>query len=135
MTDEIEFGFTAENAPRFPAGTRAVYKPNHRSFGAFMLSERMRDATADVAKSVAELARSLAPRGEGDAAHMADMFEVDREAGTMKVGGNRRVAVRVKNDSEHAAVNEFGGKRNKRSRMLGRAGAAYGDYKPEGGPE
>lgn len=134
---EIEFGFAEADAPRFPVGKHAVYKANHRSFGAFMRSEQMRQATADVAADVAALAGRLAPRGndtEDGGEHMADMFEVEREAGLLKVGGNLRVAVRVVNRSDHAAVNEFGGKRNKRHRMLGRAGATYGDFKPEGGP-
>lgn len=65
---------------------------------------------------------------------MKDRFEVIRNAGLMKVSGNLRVKVEIENNARSAAPNEFGTKRNKRHRMLGRAGAMFGDFKPEDGP-
>lgn len=125
---------------------RATYKENHESFGAFILSERMRDVTAEVAQDIARLARQLAPRRRRgvvpDGAAMADQFRVNREAGTFRIDKYTRVKVEVFNSARSAAFNEFGVRdatagedgdttRNKRHRMLGRAGAAFGDFKPD----
>lgn len=123
---------TAESV-RFAPGEHAKYVANNSSFGKFMRSGRMRDVTAKIADEIAKMAASLAPRSTGEGPHMADEFEVEKDAGYLEVGGNSRVLVRVVNNSDHAAVNEFGGKHNKKSRMLGRAGAMFGDYKPEEG--
>jgi hypothetical protein len=117
---------------------RIRYSPDHRSFGEFMVSEQMRDVTAEVCADIADRAKEYAPRRKSrgnvpDGAAMADRFEVKREAGVLKVSGNMRVMCEVFNEAPSAAANEFGGKRNKRHRMLGRAGAAFGDFKPDGG--
>ena len=123
--------------PRMGPGRRAVFRPDHVSFGEFILSEQVRDVTAEVAADIADLAGQYAPRRKkgvtpnGQA--MADRFKVNREAGTLRVAGNVRVKVEVFNEAPSAAPNEFGSKRNKRHRMLGRAGAFYGDFKPDGG--
>ena len=124
----------------------AWYKENHESFGAFILSEGMRDVTAEVAHDIAALARRYAPRRRSgvtpDGAAMADQFRVNREAGTFRIDKYTRVMVEVFNSARSAAPNEFGvtdgtvgedgdPTRNKRHRMLGRAGAAFGDFKPD----
>jgi len=117
---------------------RAVYVPNNDSFGDFILSDQMRDVTEEVAKDIAELAKELSPQssrgGIQDGKRMRDQFEVVRNAGALKVGGNLRVLVEVVNNARSAAPNEFGTRKNKRHRMLGRAGALFGDFKPDGGP-
>jgi hypothetical protein len=131
--------------PPMPRGTRvAWYKPNHRSFGAFMRSEQMRGVTAEVAVDIAILAHQLTPVGtephdEGsDQRPLRDRFEMKREAGLMEVDGNLRVKVEVVNDAEYAAAVEFGLSRSNQigargRRMLLRAGAQFGDVKlPEG---
>lgn len=117
------------------AKRRVTYKPNHKSFGEFIKSDQVRDFTVEVANDISTEARKLAPRRknrgvvpDGGAA-MADRFEVVREAGFMKVSRSVRVKVDVINSAPSAAPNEFGGKRNKRYRMLGRAGAMFGDFK------
>lgn len=124
--------------PKTRGTGRVWYKPNHRSFGAFMRSDQMRDVTEAVAEDIAVLAGEYAPRskrgGNQDGRRMADQFTVRRNAGLMKVGGNLRVVVEVENRARSAAPNEFGTSKNKRHRMLGRAGAFFGDFKPEGGP-
>lgn len=130
----------AEIKPPAMRGRRAVFRPNHKEFGQFILSDQMRDVTAEVAVDIALLAGRFAPRRKSrgqvpDGAAMADRFRVNREAGTLKVERNLRVKVEVYNESRSAAPNEFGGKKKKhrRHRMLGRAGAAFGDFKPDGG--
>lgn len=124
--------------PKMRRGERVRYVPNHRSFGAFLRSEQMRDVTEDVASDIASTAKALSPEssrgGDQEGRRMKDQFKVEREAGLMKVSGNFRVMVIVSNNARSAAPNEFGTKRNKRHRMLGRAGALFGDFKPDGGP-
>jgi hypothetical protein len=127
-------GFVNARPIRPPAmrGRRAVYRPDHKSFGAFILSEEVRDAVAEVAKDIAPVAGRLAPRSESDGPHMADQFRVNREAGTIKVSGNVRVQVDVYNEDPAAAPNEFGTRRNERHRMLVRAAEPFGDFKDHG---
>lgn len=123
--------------PAMGPGRRAVFRPDHKSFGEFILSDQIRDPVAEVCGDIASLAGVWAPRRKsgitppGEA--MADNFKVERNAGVLKVAGNLRVMCHVYNSKPSAAPNEFGSKRNKRHRMLGRAGAAYGDFKPDGG--
>lgn len=105
------------------------YKPDHKEFGQFMRSDQMRDVTEEVAQDIAPAAAERSPVGEGEGPHMADQFRVRRNAGFLKVSGNVRVRVDVYNSDPAAAPNEFGGRRNQRHRMLGRAGAAFGDFK------
>lgn len=127
-----------EGTPRMRPGERVRYVPNHRSFGAFMKSDQMRDPTEEVAKDIAARAKALSPTssrgGDQEGRRMRDRFKVVRNAGLLKVAGNLRVKAEVVNDARSAAPNEFGTRKNKRHRMLGRAGAHFGDFKPEGGP-
>jgi len=106
-----------------------------------MRSEQMRDVTTDVAEDVALLAAAPIPESEGGEgstglhSRVKHGFKVKREAGVIKVGGNLRVRVLVENDAEGSALLEFGARGLARLRMLGRAGAAFGDFKPEDGPK
>ena len=117
---------------------RVRYVPDHKSFGEFMLSDQMRDVTVRVCFDISQTARRLAPKRKDrgkvpDGTQMADRFRINKDAGILVVAGNPRVKVEVFNEARSAAPNEFGSKRNKRYRMLGRAGAAHGDFKPDGG--
>jgi hypothetical protein len=118
---------------------RVMYVPNNRSFGAFMRSEQMRDVTADVAADIVSLARVNVKDQPGAEEHtglhdkVREGFKVQREAGLMKVGGNLRVKVTI-TGVDGSALLEFGARGLSRQRMLGRAGAHFGDFKPEGGP-
>jgi hypothetical protein len=124
-------------------GRRVVFRPDHSQatgFGGLLRSDQIRDVTAEVARDIAQEAGRLAPRRKSrgnvpDGTAMADRFKVKEDAGLIKVSGNIRVKVEVYNEAPSAAPNEFGSKRNKRHRMLGRAGAKFGDFKPEGGLE
>lgn len=127
-----------DNRPPPSMGRRSVvFRPDHKSFGKFILSEQMRDVVAEVAKQeIVPLARKGTPRGpERGQVHMQDRYKVTREGGTMKVDRAFRVMVLVENDDPESALVEFGSRFNKRRRMLGRAGAAVGDFQPKGGPE
>lgn len=131
-------------APKMPdaaissGGRKVIYVPNHESFGEFMLSDQMRDVTAEVAEDIAAAAKGFSPvssrGGDQEGRRMRDRFEVEKNAGAIMVAGNLRVLVIVSNNARSAAPNEFGTKRTKRHRMLGRAGALFGDFKPDGGP-
>lgn len=117
---------------------RVRFSPDHKSFGAFIKSDQMREPVVEVAHDIADLAGRYAPRRKSRGnvpagVAMADQFKVREEAGFLKVSGNVRVKVEVFNSAPSAAPNEFGSKRNKRHRMLGRAGGHYGDFKPDGG--
>ena len=122
-----------QRVPAFGPGRRAVFRPNYKSFREMMRSEQARDVTEEVAKDIADRARDLSPRRKSgvppEGVAMADRFKVEREAGQIKVNGALRVKVEVYNEARSAAPNEFGGKRNERHRMLGRAGAEFGDFK------
>lgn len=127
-----------EGVPRMARGDRVKYVPNHKSFGAFIKSEQVRKPTAEVAEAIAKAAKGFSPvserGGDQEGRRMRDRFRVVKESGFIKVGRNVRVLVQVVNDARSAAPNEFGTKRNKRHRMLGRAGAMFGDFKPDSGP-
>lgn len=123
---------TAAKPPRM-SNRWVVFKPDHKSFGEYIRSEMVRDMATEVAQDIARRAGELAPRRKSgqvpDGAAMADSFKVNREAGFIKVSGNIRVKVEVYNSAASAAPNEFGGARNKKHRMLARAGAEHGDFK------
>lgn len=127
-------------AVRFRPGQRAKYVPNNRSFGAFIRSDQMRDPTIEVAQDIARAAATKVVRpGDTESttglhARVRKGFKVRRNAGLMKVGGNLRVKVEVFNNAEGSALIEYGGRGLARQRSLGRAGAEFGDFKPEGGP-
>jgi hypothetical protein len=124
--------------PRMPPGQRVKYVPNHVSFGLFLKSDQVADPAAEVAEDIAELAKEFSPTssrgGDQEGRRMRDKFKVERNVGLIKVAGNLRRFAIVSNDARSAAPNEFGTRGNRRHRMLGRAGAMFGDFKPEGGP-
>lgn len=133
--DGIEGGIPASARPRFPKGTRVMYKPNHRSFGAFMKSDQMRRVTVRVAMDIARVAQARTPSAKAGAEEhtglhqrVKDGFRVRRDAGLLKVGGNLRVKVEVVNVAEEAPWVEFGTFGIPRQRMLGEAGGMFGDF-------
>jgi len=121
---------------RFRPGQRAKYVPNHPSFGAFIRSDQVRDPVNEVAEDIAALAASRVEAGSPGGLHdkVRAGFRVKKHAGLIKVAGNLRVKVLVENTVAGSALLEFGARNLRRERMLGKAGAAFGDFKPEGGP-
>lgn len=117
--------------PRKPRRARSVwYKPNHRSFGLFMRSDQMRDATAEVANDIAAEAATTIPPTRGRAKKRATniSYKVKRNAGTVRVSGNVRVSVEVIGRGTGAERAEFGGQGGQRYRNLAKAGAKFGDF-------
>lgn len=108
--------------------TKAIYKPDHKGMQEFMLSEQARQPCVEVAKQiVADLAVKVKrSSGTGGAdGHLADSFKVNENAAPVTLGEAPRVGAEVYSEHPGAAPDEFGGKRNKPRRWLGRAGAKY----------
>lgn len=118
--------------PKKRGAKRVWYKPNHRSFGAFMKSDQMRDVTEEVARDIAVVATASvpAPSEETPADATDATYEVKRNAGLIKVGGNLRVKVVIEGRGRGAERAEFGGRGAKRYRTLAEAGSRFGDWKP-----
>lgn len=124
-------------SPRMPKGARVMYKPNHRSFGAFIRSEQMRRVTVRVAMDIARAAQARTPSSKPNAdehtglhQRVKDGFRVKKVPvpKNLKIGGNLRVNVMVVNDVDGSALVEFGANGVPRQRMLGGAGADFGDF-------
>lgn len=118
--------------PPKPRGANRVwYKPNHRSFGAFMKSEQMRDVTADVAADIAAVATATQPppSSDTDPDEVGATYTVKRESGNIKVGGNLRVRVDIEGEGPGVERAEFGTRGAKRYRTLAAAGSLFGDFK------
>ena len=126
---DIEHGWDGK-VPQRALTRKTFYQPNYASMAAFMVSEQIRGPVAEVARDIAKMAGALSPATQGSPdGPLALSFKVDREAGVIKVDKALRVKVEVYSNDRSAAPNEFGSQRNKRHRMLGRAGAAFGDFK------
>lgn len=119
--------------PPRPRGRRVWYKPNNRSFGLFIKSDQMRDATYEVARDVAVAATASfpapSPNTPADAATPPE-YRVKREAGQIKVGRNIRVRVLIEASGPAATRAEFGHRGSARYRTLASAASRFGDWKP-----
>lgn len=118
--------------------TRHGFKPDHKSFGAFLMSPQALDPVQKAAKDVAELAgaaehaldasggRTQDIRDEGDQPY-ADNFRTE-EGEVMTFDGNPRRTMRVFNNKRFAAVREFGYAPGHKggTRSLRRAGSKVG---------
>jgi len=104
------------------------YKPNHKGFQEFMLSRQMQKPVTQVAEAVKDDAVDNTPEATGA---MKGSYEV-KEIEPVVVNHSPRVASEVRNSNPAAPAVEFGGKRNKAIRPLGRAAAKHGDVRGEG---
>lgn len=112
---------------------RYRYKPDHRSFGAFMRSPRVRAVAVQAAGDIADHARTLALAEASKTGAYANSFRVNRRAPNLRVGGNIRATAHVYNNDPAAAPQEFGDRwGNRGKRILRRAGAKVGEL-PRGG--
>lgn len=134
--DSIEKGI-GSYTPRMARGTRVMYKPNHSSFGAFIRSDQMRKVTVRVAMDIARAAQAMTPSEKAGAEEHTGLHQRVKDGfrvvqvpvpKNLKVGGNLRVRVEVINVAEEAPLVEFGTFGIPRQRMLGRAGAQFGDF-------
>lgn len=131
----MELEFPETRAPRMGRGERLRYVPNHRSFGAFIKSDQMRDVTEEVARDIAATAATKVGKAAKDEpSELFDRvkagFKVRRNAGLLRIGGNLRVKVEVVNTVEGSALIEHGARNIRRRRMLGEAGGRFGDFHP-----
>ena len=114
--------------------TRVGYKPNHISFGRFILSEQARRPVIQAAYAIAALAAATTKRSAGEGPHLADGYKVNTKSAPVIAGdATPRVGAEVYNETtkegeteSYAAAHEFGrGPGDRKSpRPLGRAGAA-----------
>lgn len=135
MSDFADIEKPIVGHPRMRRGLRSKYVPNHRSFGAFIRSEQMRDVTEEVAKDVMLDANATAPPPtEGtDPDRVGAAYKVTRQGGLIKVSGNLRVRVLVESlaDDGAAARAEFGHNAGEgRYRHLANVGSRHGQWKP-----
>lgn len=107
---------------------RAKYKPNHKEFGKYMMSDEARQAPIAVAKQIVEDLKVTVKRSSGGGPHLADSYQVDEHSEPISFDGNPRVGAAVFSSHPGAAPEEFGGRggaKNKPRRWLGRVGAKY----------
>jgi hypothetical protein len=120
--------------PRFAPGEVVKYVPDHKSFGAWIMSEEMRSMVEPIAIEIALQATATAPEPSEDTrpeAAMKAVYTVDREGGSKVVGGNARVVVKVTGDGEPAERAEFSYNEDGTRRYnLRRAAADFGSWKP-----
>lgn len=105
----------------------STYKPNHQSFGKFMLSRQIKAPVTDIARLIAIDAEANTPRATGD---LASSYEIN-DITPVIAGGNPRAAAEVRNRDRAAAPQEFGNKHVKGKRMLGKAASRFGDQRRE----
>ena len=108
------------------ARVKATFKPDRKGFTEFACSPQMLEPLYEAAHDVRRIAMVNAPKKTGA---YAQGFKVDASAGTVTIGSYKRVITVVVNQDPAAAPVEFGGYRNKAQHILGRAGAAVGDFR------
>lgn len=88
---------------------RRGFKPDHKSFGTFILTEQARGPAVEASHDMVRTMKANAPRSaEGDGSHYADAFEVVPAGSYTAQNGNRRAIALVTNADDAAAANEFG---------------------------
>jgi hypothetical protein len=106
----------------------STYKPNHRSFGEFMLSQQIRKPVREIAELIKTDAVAGTPVRTGE---LAGSYEVN-DVTPVVAGGNPRAAYEVRNSDPAAVPQEFGNKHVRGHRMLGKAASKFGDQRGEG---
>jgi hypothetical protein len=102
---------------------RRGFRPDHKSFGRFMLSEQARKPAIGFSEAIADLAALTARRETGD---YAKSFKVNRKPLPIEVAGNLRAIAEVYNSDRAAVTEEFGNARQPNpQRTLGKAGARF----------
>jgi hypothetical protein len=106
---------------------RAKYNPDHKGMQEFMLSEQARQPCVEVAEAIVERLRGTVKRSkrEDPDGHLADSYKVNKNPAPVTLGEAPRVGAEVYSEHPAAAAEEFGGKRNKPRRWLGKVGNKY----------
>lgn len=120
----------------FKRGEMVKYVPDHKSFGAWIMSEEMRDLVMPIATEMAVDATVTAPlpgpetlESRPDA--KKPTYSVERQGGAKEVGGNMRIVVRVEGEGPDAERAEFGFVSPDQRRLhLRDVAKDYGSWKP-----
>jgi hypothetical protein len=111
---------------------KGIYKKNLPEMQKFMLSEQARKPCVEVAQAiVAQLAATVTRSSDTKGTHLADDYHVNAQSAPVVLGEAPRVGAEVYSSNAAAAPEEFGGRKNKPRRWLGKAGAKY--HVPLGG--
>ena len=115
---------------------KGKYIPNYEEMQKFMLSPQARQPCIEAARDiVADLkvtvTRSNRERSDDGVGHLADSYEVNENSTPVTLGDAPRAGADVISDHPAAIPEEFGGRRNRPRRWLGKAGAKY--HVPMGG--
>lgn len=108
--------------------TRAIYKPDHKGMQAFMLSEQARQPCIEVAEAIVAILKVRVKRSPGSGGvdgHLADSYKVNKHSAPVTLGEAPRVGAEVYSEHPAAAPEEFGGKKNKPRRWLGKTGNKF----------
>lgn len=110
---------------------RTGYKPNHKDFGRFILSEQARDPAVEAAHNIITLVQSRVTKKTGA---QAESYHVNENPAPVVLDGNPRATADVYSDDPAALADEFGNKnRRKPGRPLGKAGAEIGEMRGQPG--
>lgn len=109
------------------------YEENHKSFGAFLMSEQalkpVRQVSVAMTAAMVVDAPYDASRPASEGPHYRDSFDVGRGPGVMtfKRYPNPRPFMRISNDARHAAPIEFGANARPGQSVMRGAGLKYGN--------
>jgi hypothetical protein len=110
---------------------RTGYKPDHKSFGRFLLSEQARDPAVEAAHNIVTLVQSRVAKRTG---HQAESYKVNENPPPVTLQGNPRAIAEVYSDDPAALADEFGNaKRRNPGRPLGKSGAEIGEMRGQPG--
>lgn len=111
--------------PGHTSRSRAVYVPDHKSFGRLMVSKQVLDPVMSAARLIRGIAAATAEVDTGD---YASGFRTT-VGGILIIDGNPRVYGVVYNEDDASLENEYGTHGRQGPRTLGAAGAAVGQHR------
>jgi hypothetical protein len=106
------------------------YKPNRKSFGAFMVSDQVFIAVKQIAMDIRDTAKSDVRKKTGA---LARGYKVENGKKLIAINGAPRAMGIAFNSDPAAAPDEFGNSRQKGNRTLRRAAGKFGELKGEPG--
>lgn len=109
---------------------RSSYRPNKKSFGAFMRSDQVFIPVKQIALDIRNVARATARKKTGA---LARGYKVNERKELLSINGAPRAIAKVVNSDPAAVPDEFGNSRQKGNRTLRKAASKFGDMKGEPG--